>query len=126
MVVETTGFRTDGEIITQTGAPWGLGSISHRTPNHTNYVCHESAGEGMYAYVIDTGIYIEHAEFEGRASLGYNALPGDHEDTDGHGTHCAGITGSRLYAIAKQAELISVKIFGNEGVCPLYWISEQF
>jgi oryzin len=116
MVVEPSSFQTDRDIIAQKGAPWGLGSISHRTPNHTDYVYHESAGEGMFAYVIDSGIYIEHNEFEGRASLGYSAVPEDHVDTQGHGTHVAGIIGSRLYGVAKKSQLISVKIFGDGNV----------
>lgn len=121
MIVTPTALNGFGDIITQKGAPWGLVSISHRTPRNTDYVFHESAGEGTYAYVIDSGIYIEHAEFEGRASLGYNALDVDHVDTLGHGTHVAGTIGSRLYGVAKKAELISVKIFANEGasiLCP--------
>lgn len=107
----------DSEIIRQKNATWGLGSISHRTPNSTEYLCDESAGEGTWAYVVDTGIYIEHEEFEGRAHLGYNALPDlAFEDTDGHGTHCAGTIASRKYGVAKKANLIAVKVFGDQDV----------
>lgn len=55
---------TDFQI--QTGAPWGLGRISHVAKGNTTYVYDSSAGEGVCAYVIDTGIYTEHPEFEGR------------------------------------------------------------
>lgn len=46
----STGFRT------QSGAPWGLGRISHRKPGSTDYVYDESAGEGVCVYITDSGI----------------------------------------------------------------------
>ena len=62
-------------------------------------------------YVIDTGINIKHKEFGGRAMWG-KTIPLDDEDIDGngHGTHCAGIIGSKAYGVAKKARLIAVKV----------------
>ncbi|EON64454.1 hypothetical protein W97_03685 [Coniosporium apollinis CBS 100218] len=104
-------------LTTQTGAPWGLGSISHRNPGFTSYAYDTTAGQGTYAYVVDTGINTAHTEFGGRASLGYNAVSGvTHADRDGHGTHCAGTIGSARYGVSKNTNLISVKVFeGNSG-----------
>jgi len=99
-------------LTSQTGAPWGLGSISHRTPDHTTYVYDDSAGEGTYAYVIDTGINDAHRTFGGRGSLGYNAYPGAPDaDRNGHGTHCAGTIAGSEYGVAKKANVIAVKVF---------------
>jgi cerevisin len=72
------------------------------------------------SYVIDTGIYIGHSEFEGRARWG-KTIPRNDTDTDdnGHGTHCAGIIGSRKYGIAKKANLIAVKAFRSDGVASM-------
>ncbi|PTB61741.1 serine proteinase [Trichoderma citrinoviride] len=101
-------------LTTQTGAPWGLGTVSHRTPGSTSYIYDTSAGSGTFAYVVDSGINIAHQQFGGRASLGYNAAGGDHVDTLGHGTHVSGTIGGSTYGVAKQASLISVKVFqGN-------------
>ncbi|KAK3376533.1 oryzin precursor [Lasiosphaeria ovina] len=101
-----------GSLATQKGAPWGLGSISHKKPNFTDYVYDSAAGQGTYAYIVDTGIRTTHVEFEGRAQLGYNAYPGsDFVDNYGHGTHTAGTIGSRAYGVAKKSTLISVKVF---------------
>jgi subtilisin family serine protease len=78
-------------IVTQSGAAWGLGRISHRQKGATNYIYDSSAGSGTYAYVIDTGIYTQHQDFEGRATFGAN-FAGDNLNADGngHGTHVAG------------------------------------
>ena len=99
-------------LTTQTGATWGLGSISHRRTQSTSYIYDSSAGQGTYAYVVDSGIQINHVEFEGRASRVYNAVSGVPDtDTLGHGTHVAGTIGSRAYGVAKKANLLSVKVF---------------
>ncbi|KAF4972040.1 hypothetical protein FSARC_1308 [Fusarium sarcochroum] len=103
-------------ITTQNPSTWGLGSISHRTPNWREYRYFPPAGRNMYAYVIDTGININHTDFEGRASLGYNAIRGaEFVDANGHGTHCAGTIAGRQYGVAKNANLVAVKVFHTGG-----------
>ncbi|SPO06424.1 related to subtilisin-like serine protease [Cephalotrichum gorgonifer] len=100
------------DTVTQEDAPWGLGSISHRTPSHTDYLYDSSAGEGTYAYIVDTGVLAEHVSLEGRASLGYNAYPGAPDaDRNGHGTHVAGTIASKDYGVAKKATVVAVKVF---------------
>ncbi|KAI6092983.1 oryzin precursor [Hypoxylon rubiginosum] len=91
----------------------GLGATSHRVPNHTDYVYDSKAGEGTYAYIIDSGLLPTHEEFEDRAILGYNAVGGPFVDDTGHGTHVAGTIGGKTYGVAKKAKLVSVKIFRN-------------
>ncbi|KAI9932964.1 Basic amino-acid permease [Aspergillus wentii] len=102
-------------LTTQSGAPWGLGSISHKGDASTEYVYDSSAGTGTFAYVVDTGINVAHTEFGGRASKAYNAVKNaKHEDTVGHGTHVAGTIGGSTFGIAKKASLLSVKVFDGE------------
>ncbi|KAI1077090.1 oryzin precursor [Whalleya microplaca] len=104
-------------LSTQDSAPWGLARIASRTPNTTEYIYDSSAGEGTYSYIIDTGIFIDHPEFEGRASFGASFVEGDDTETDGHGhgTHVAGTTGSATYGVAKKTNLIAVKVLDAEG-----------
>lgn len=103
-------------IASQSGAPWGLARLSHRNRGANDYVYDASAGRDTYAYVIDTGLNTGHADFEGRAQLGYNAVSGTADiDVQGHGTHTTGIIGSKTYGVAKSANLVGVKVFDQGG-----------
>ena len=89
-----------------------MGSISSRKQGASSYIYDANAGKDTWAYILDTGIRTTHVEFEGRASFGFNALENT-EDIDrfGHGTHVAGIIGSKTYGVAKKTNLIAVKIY---------------
>ena len=94
--------------------------MSHRSKlslgTFTKYLYEQRAGEGVDVYVIDTGINIDHVEFEGRASWGKTVPQNDvDEDGNGHGTHCAGTIASVKYGVAKAAHVIAVKVLGSNG-----------
>ncbi|KAJ7647827.1 peptidase S8/S53 domain-containing protein [Roridomyces roridus] len=113
-IVRTQDFKT------QKSAPWGLARISHRPKltfgTFTKYLFEETGGEGVDVYVIDTGINVNHVEFEGRASWGKTIPLNDvDEDGNGHGSHCAGTIASRKYGVAKGANVIAVKVLGSNG-----------
>ncbi|KAG6849397.1 hypothetical protein H0H93_008754 [Arthromyces matolae] len=104
----------------QKNAPWGLARISHRPRltfgTFTKYEYNPQGGEGVDVYVVDTGINVDHAEFEGRASWGKTIPLNDFdEDGNGHGTHCAGTIASKKYGVAKAANVIAVKVLGSNG-----------
>ncbi|OLY78657.1 Subtilisin-like protease [Smittium mucronatum] len=106
---------------TQSGAPWGLARISHRDPLNAitgdKYIYNPSAGQGVTAYVVDTGIYIQHSDFEGRAFWGKTLVAGQPDnDGNGHGTHVAGIIASKTFGVAKKAKLVAVKVFDDNKV----------
>ncbi|KAK7408512.1 proteinase B [Neonectria punicea] len=113
-----TEDKCDGE--TERNSPWGLARISHRDGlnfgTFNKYLYTESAGEGVDAYVIDTGTNTEHVDFEGRAHWGKTIPSGDaDEDGNGHGTHCSGTIAGKKYGVAKKAQVYAVKVLRSNG-----------
>lgn len=110
----------DSHNLLQRDAPWGLSRISHHkipTPSHyKEYPFPATAGANVSVYVIDTGININHVDFEGRARWGAT-IPQNDEDLDGngHGTHCAGTIAGRKYGVAKKATPVAVKVLSSNG-----------
>jgi subtilisin family serine protease len=103
---------------TQTSAPWGLDRSDQTSlPLSGTYTYPDSAGSGVTAYVIDTGVRITHSQISGRASYGYDAVDGDTtaSDGNGHGTHVATTIAGSTYGIAKQAKIVAVRVLNNAG-----------
>ena len=66
--------------------------------------------------MIDTGVNVNHEEFEGRAVWGATIPVGDEdEDGNGHGTHVAGTIASKTYGVAKKAKIVAVKVLRSNG-----------
>ena len=100
---------------TQTGATWGLDRIDQRNrPLNGTYV-YTSTGSGVTAYIIDTGIQTSHSQFGGRAAVAFDALGGNGQDCNGHGTHVAGTVGSATYGVAKGVALRAVRVLNCSG-----------
>ncbi|KAK0750708.1 peptidase S8/S53 domain-containing protein [Schizothecium vesticola] len=114
--IEQNAIFSINDVVTQTDVPWGLARISSRTKDATTYSYDSSAGAGTCSYVIDTGIYVQHTQFEGRATFLAN-FAGDNrlEDGNGHGTHVAGTIGGKDYGVAKKTQLFAVKVLNSGG-----------
>jgi len=103
-------------LTTETGAPWGLGRISHKAKGTTSYIYDSTAGSGVTVYVVDTGVYAAHSEFGGRASMGANFVSGSaNTDENGHGTHCSGTIAGSTYGVSKAAKIVGVKVLDANG-----------
>lgn len=104
------------EYLSQDNAPWGIARVSHTSNGFTNYVYDSSAGAGTCVYMIDTGINVDHEEFEGRAEWLQNFTDDGHDgDGAGHGTWTAGLVASRTYGVAKQSRVYALKVFRDDG-----------
>ncbi|MFI8993720.1 S8 family peptidase [Streptomyces sp. NPDC053542] len=115
-VVQNKKFSIDA---TQDNPPsWGLDRIDQEdTAGDKKYAYPDSAGEGVTAYVIDTGVRTTHKDFEGRASSGFDAVDNDDsaDDGNGHGTHVAGTIAGAAHGVAKKAKIVAVRVLDDQG-----------
>ncbi len=101
---------------TQDNATWGLDRIDQRFLPLDGKYRHEFTGADTYAFIIDTGIRADHAEFAGRVEAGFTAIAeGGTDDCNGHGTHVAGTVGGTVYGVAKEVTLIPVRVLDCNG-----------
>ncbi|WP_329493405.1 S8 family peptidase [Kitasatospora herbaricolor] len=97
---------------------WGLDRIDQKRPPMTDRFDYPgSAGRGVTAYIVDSGVRITHEDFGGRASYGFDAVDGDAEADDGHGhgTHVAATVAGATYGVAKQASVVAVRVLDDWG-----------
>ncbi|MFI7243598.1 S8 family peptidase [Streptomyces qinglanensis] len=103
---------------TQTEPPsWGQDRVDQPGPElDEKYTYPDSAGEGVTAYVVDSGVRVSHEDFGGRAVDGYDAVDDDGTAQDGanHGTHVSGTLAGTEYGIAKKAKIVAVRILGDD------------
>ncbi|TMU90476.1 S8 family peptidase [Streptomyces sp. DASNCL29] len=121
---------------TQENPPsWGLDRIDQEdTQGDKKYAYPDSAGEGVTAYVIDTGVRTSHKDFEGRATSGFDAVDNDDsaDDGNGHGTHVAGTIAGAEHGVAKKAKVVAVRVLDDQGsgtteqvVAGIDWVTEH-
>lgn len=119
-----TDFGDD--FISQSRAPRHLARISRRaqlpviekddTSSGLKYHYHEEhQGEGVFVYVLDSGVNHDHPDFEGRAMKGIDTTGEGSGDLVGHGTHVAGLIGSKTYGVAKKVNIVEVKVLDSMG-----------
>ncbi|KAJ3098323.1 serine protease [Phlyctochytrium planicorne] len=108
----SVGSSVDDQI----DPPWGLDRIGHHLKDLVGLFRHlKKAGEGVDIYILDTGVRVSHSEFEGRAIFGEDFTNTGLNDLNGHGTHVAALAAGKTYGVAKGANIIAVKVLGNDG-----------
>jgi len=102
----------------QPNASWGLDRINQRYLPLDKWYEYHNDGEGVNAYVIDTGILPTHVEFGERAFAIYDAVDreGNGIDCNGHGSHVAGTIGGQTYGVAKKVRLFGVRVLNCQGI----------
>src|SRR5690606_35518307 len=115
--------RTLHATATQTDPPsWGLDRVDQEdTAGDAAYTYPDQAGEGVTAYVIDTGVRVTHEDFEGRASHGYD-----------HRTLLAAPLAGAAHGLAKKAGIVAVRVLDDNGsgtteqvIAGIDWVTEN-
>jgi len=126
-VGNTPDDKIEGVVDDEVGVqntPWGITRVgANRAPN--------SGGRGVHVYVHDTGIRVSHRDFAGRATTSIDVSTGNLRecrgnpncaaDRNGHGTHCAGTVGGRVYGVARGTTLYSVKVLTDQSTYQFSW-----
>jgi len=91
--------------------PWGISRVNGGVD-----------GTGLVAWIIDTGIDLDHPDLNVDASRGASFDPraSTPDDDNGHGSHCAGIIGAvdnefGVVGVASNATVIPVKVLNRRG-----------
>jgi len=112
-------MRASQTCNSQSDPCWGLTRVSQRAINLVDKKYPHASNKGdvdIQVYIIDTGIYTGHNDFQGRARWG-TTVNKDWTNTDqhGHGTHVASTVGGLKYGISKHCALIAVRVLGPDG-----------
>jgi len=80
------------------------------------------SGVGKTAWIIDTGVDLDHPDLTVNAAKGYDFINNDAiaDDDNGHGSHCAGIVAAidntiGVVGVAAGASIIPVKVLNRRG-----------
>ncbi|KAI9216591.1 peptidase S8/S53 domain-containing protein [Blastocladiella britannica] len=112
--------RVEKEIVWHTygseqNAVPGLDRIDAQRGLDGVYHFDDNAGQGVDVYVIDSGIDVTHADFGGRARFLKDFTGEGENDTNGHGSHCAGTIAGTRFGVAKKANVLALKVFDQSG-----------
>lgn len=105
------------DATTQSNPDWGLDRIDQKALPLNSAYSYLQTGSGTTAYIVDTGILSSHQQFSGRVLSGYTAISDGNgtSDCNGHGTHVAGTVGGGTYGVAKNVNLVPIRILGCDG-----------
>ncbi|KAI8058800.1 peptidase S8/S53 domain-containing protein [Thamnidium elegans] len=115
--IQELKFEKRGLMQNVVSPNWGQSRITQRGLGSLDqYTYDDAAGEGIHVFVLDTGVNVDHLDFEGRAENNANFVDNEDEtDMGGHGTHVAGKIAGNIYGIAKKVHIHSVKILDKAG-----------
>jgi len=120
---------------TQYPAPWHLDRIDQTTG--LNFMYHYCSTGRMGVYVIDTGIWADHAQLTGRVTIGVDFAPaanppdgstqtnpcsGTDNYNANHGTGVASVIAGTDWGVAKSAWVVPVRVFNCQAIGTIWGI----
>ena len=104
------------------GNLWGLDNIEAPEVWADSRNFSGVTGSGAIIAVVDTGVDLDHPEFEGRITQGFDFVDNDNiaDDGEGHGTHVAGTIagendGKGITGVAPDASIMPIRVLDDEG-----------
>lgn len=113
---EQLAAKTNQPAINTSKMTWGLEAIGFPEAIEK--------GKGICIAILDTGIFLDHPDFQPKNIKGLSFIDGENwsDDLHGHGTHCAGtIIGGKkteedlYYGIVPDADLLAGKVLSDKG-----------
>lgn len=116
-------LRPDGVVSINQGRPGGGGGGGQQASYGTTRVGGPEDGTGYTAWIIDTGIDLDHPDLNVDATRGFTAITkggGGMDDQNGHGTHVAGTVGAidndiGSLGVAPNTTVIPVRVLDRRG-----------
>lgn len=110
--------NNDGAHADYATTEWNLDRVDqHNLPLNGDFSPVFGFGNGVNAYIVDSGVRITHTQFQGRAHYGWDFVDNDAvaDDCLGHGTHVAGTVAGVNTGSARFANVIAVRVLDCNG-----------
>lgn len=103
----------------QDNAPWHLDRLDERDRPLDGKYKYDDNGGGQRVFVVDSGIDASNSEFSGadgksRVTAYFDPYGGNGSDSNGHGTNVAALVAGRTKGVAKDIEIVNVKVMDAE------------
>lgn len=114
-------FTPDSIVSISKGKPGGGGGGGQQVSYGTTRVGGPVDGSGYTAWVIDSGVDLDHPDLNVDASRGFTAISqGGMDDQNGHGTHVAGTIGALdnstgALGVAPNTTIVPVRVLDRRG-----------